>query len=75
MATNDDWNEPAITINGSPLTVAQAMTIRVALGAFWMDLQDHRLGGDDQGEAITRGYLAAIKEIHRLMGVITKDVA
>jgi len=66
MSTND---EPAIVINGVPLTTAQAMTVRVALGAFAMDLQSHRLGGDDHGEAMTKGYLAAIYEVHQIMRV------
>lgn len=32
--------EPRITVNGSPLTEAQAMTLRVALSGFLMDLED-----------------------------------
>ena len=66
---SDEWNEPAITINGHPLTVAQAMTIRVALGSFAMDLRTHGLGDDGHGQAVTQGYLAAIRDIHLLMGV------
>jgi hypothetical protein len=61
--------EAAITINGVPLTTAQAMTVRVALGSFAMDLQNHHLGGDEHGEAMTRGYLAAIYEIHQMMRI------
>lgn len=67
---SDDWNEPAITINGHPLTVAQAMTIRVAIGSFAMDLRTHGLGDDGHGAAMVQGYLAAIHDIHRLMGLI-----
>jgi hypothetical protein len=40
--------EPHITINGQPLTVGQAMTVRVAIGEFLLTLQDedflHDLG-------------------------------
>jgi hypothetical protein len=32
--------EPEITINGHPLTVGQAMTVRVAVSSFSMQLQD-----------------------------------
>jgi hypothetical protein len=62
-----EWNEPAFTINGTPLTVAQAMTIRVAIGAFAMDLRSTGLGDDDHGAAMTKGYLAAIRHIVALM--------
>ena len=64
-----EWSEPTVIINGFPLTTAQAMTIRVALGSFAMDLQSHRLGRDDHGEAMTKGYLAAIYQIHQLMRI------
>jgi hypothetical protein len=33
-------DEPRITVNGKPLTVAQAMTVRVAVGNFLLELQD-----------------------------------
>lgn len=63
----DKWTEPAMTINGVPLTTAQAMTVRVALGAFAMDLQNGGLGNDQTGHEITQGYLTAISQLHRLM--------
>jgi hypothetical protein len=62
-----EWNEPAVTINGTPLTEAQAMTIRVALGAFAMNLESNGLGDDYHGAAMTTGYLAAIRHIVALM--------
>lgn len=33
-------DEPYISINGVPLTAAQAMTVRVAVGSFILELQD-----------------------------------
>jgi hypothetical protein len=33
-------SEPHIIINGQPLTIAQAMTVRVAIGEFLLTLQD-----------------------------------
>jgi hypothetical protein len=62
-----DQTEPAITINGTPLTTAQAMTMRVALETFAMDLRDHGLGDDEHGTTMTHGYLAAIRVIRELM--------
>jgi hypothetical protein len=63
--------EPSITINGHTLTVAQAMTVRVAIGAFAMDLQDG-MGDDDHGRAMTEGYLIAIRSI---VGFMTQRAA
>jgi hypothetical protein len=59
--------EPSITVNGARLTTAQAMTVRVALGAFTIALADG-LGDDHTGTAICAGYLRCIDEINRLMG-------
>jgi hypothetical protein len=55
--------EPAITINGTPLTVAQAMTVRVALGIFLIDLQSPDM---DIGP-MEIAYRERISEIHKLM--------
>lgn len=60
-------NEPSIVINGIPLTTAQAMTVRVAIGAFAIGLQNGELGDDEIGRGITAGYLAAVKTIHGIM--------
>lgn len=54
--------EPDITINGYRLSNAQAMTVRVALNAFAMDLQSG-LGEDDIGKSMTIGYQSAIRDI------------
>lgn len=63
-----DPEEPNITINGVRLTPAEAMTVRVALGAFAMDLRcEGSLGDDDHGHAMRDGYLAALRDIIALM--------
>lgn len=60
--------EPEITVNGRRLTPAQAMTVRVALGNFAIDLtRPDALGADEHGRAMTRGYLNALREIMPLM--------
>ena len=60
--------EPDITINGVRLTTAEAMTVRVALSAFAMDLKcEGSLGDDDHGHAMRDGYLAALRDIFALM--------
>ena len=61
--------EALITINGSALTPGQAMTIRVAIETFAIDLADNGLGDDPHGQAMTSGYLKAIQEIRRMMGL------
>ena len=60
-------DEPTITVNGSLLTVGQAMTVRVALGAFAIDLRTDGLGDDQHGTDITRAYLVRIKEVMQKM--------
>ncbi|WP_454287215.1 hypothetical protein [Rhizobium arsenicireducens] len=60
--------EPHIIINGTPLTTAQAMTVRVALTCYLMEIADDgALGSDRNGEAIRQGYLKAGREIGLLM--------
>jgi hypothetical protein len=59
--------EPSITVNGTPLTVSQAMTIRVALQGFAAQLHNEGLGDDDHGRTMTAAYLAAVREINALM--------
>jgi hypothetical protein len=54
-----------ITINGSKLSKAEVMTIRVALGNMYMDLSDG-LGDDEHGFAMTRGYNTCIRNINTL---------
>jgi hypothetical protein len=62
-------NEPNIIINGQKLTSGQAMTVRVALGAFAMSLKDG-LGDDEHGRRMTTAYQAQLADIFRIMGVV-----
>lgn len=59
--------EPTIIINGVTLTSAQAMTVRVALGSFSMDMNADGLGDDKHGKAMTAGYKARLAEIFEVM--------
>ena len=62
------FKEASITINGNPLTVAQAMTVRVSLAQFMIDIQEPgALGDDENGQAIREGYLTAIRQILEFM--------
>ena len=58
-------SEPTITINEIRLTKAQAMTVRGALNAFSVDLQDG-LGNDEHGKAMTEAYQNRLSEIFRM---------
>ena len=60
-------DEPTIIINGQQLNTAQAMTIRVALNVFAIDLQDG-LGNDDHGKKMTAAYQSRLTEIFRIIG-------
>lgn len=57
--------EPRITINGTPLTEAQAMTVRVGLAMFAMDLEDPELMAG-LGE-IGPLYQERLREVVRIM--------
>lgn len=59
--------EADITINGETLTFGQAMTVRVALESFASHLIENRLGEDDIGKNICRGYLDRISEIRKFL--------
>ncbi len=58
--------EPNIVVNGVTLTTAEAMTVRVALGAFASNLQEG-LGEDSSSDAIAAGYIGCIDRIHRII--------
>jgi len=60
-------DEPIITINGHRLHTGQAMTVRVALESFAIDLQRDGLGDDEHGRRLTQHYLAAIEAINAMM--------
>lgn len=64
-------DEPRITINGQALTPAQAMTVRVAVESFAMDLDSNGLGSDGHGLAMIQLYKARINEIRR--AIFRKD--
>lgn len=55
--------EPIITVNGTPLTSAEAMTVRVALETFDMTLAADGLGDDAHGKTMVKLYRTAIRGI------------
>ena len=59
-------SEPSIVVNGMRLTEGQAMTVRVALNAFCVDLQDG-LGDDEHGKRMTIAYKKRLSEIFRII--------
>lgn len=60
-------SEPKIIINGKILNDAQAMTVRVALQCYAVDLKENGLGEDWIGKSIAEGYLRRIGEINQIM--------
>jgi hypothetical protein len=61
-------NEPIVTINGTTLNTAQAMTLRVAVTDFLTMISNvGELGEDQTGEEIRQGYAARSSEIVSLM--------
>jgi len=57
--------EPDITINGVALTEAQALTVRVALSSFLLQLGD--LEWSRQLGRVADGYRARAREVEALM--------
>lgn len=66
MADEEAWKEPDVTINGVRLTKGQAMTVRVALESFALDLSEG-LGDDEMGQKICEGYKGQIESIRRII--------
>lgn len=65
-------HEPAITINGTELTVAQAMTVRAAVIDFSVKMSERcALGGDQIGESIRLGYQARAGEVINLIHILS----
>lgn len=62
---NVKHDEPRITINGHELSVGQAMTVRVAVGNFLLELQDEQFVSE-LGQ-IGPLYRARLKEIALLL--------
>lgn len=60
--------EPDIIINGVPLSMGQAMTVRVSLQSMAMDLQENGLGDDEHGKRMVKLYLANIRAINVIIG-------
>jgi len=66
----NNMNEPDITINGVKLTQGQAMTIRVALQTYAIDMsQPDALGSDATGRSIAKGYLRNISSINDIIAL------
>ena len=59
--------EAEITINGITLTLAQSMTVRVAVSSFLMSLQESGLGDDEHGKTMTASYLATGGQVLQLI--------
>jgi hypothetical protein len=65
-------NEAHVTINGTTLTRAQTMTLRVALGEYLLNLADRgpaALGDDEHGRAMVALYTARGSEVLALLAV------
>jgi hypothetical protein len=60
-------DEPIITINGHLCTPGEAMTLRVALQSFLMDLAEKGLGDDEHGRKMTANYQARGRDINAKM--------
>ncbi len=60
-------NEPVIAINGTTITPAMSMTIRVALADFKLILAYNQRDGNDLCKEDGRLYLLRIEEIERLI--------
>lgn len=59
--------EPNIRINGTALTIAQTMTVRVSLGTFLIDLNETGLGDDEHGLKMTEAYKSCLTEIFSMI--------
>ncbi len=57
----------SININGTQITPAMSMTIRVALIAFATDLQETGIEEDELGKNMTELYLKRVREIFSLI--------
>lgn len=61
------FKEPKITINGTQITDAMAMTIRVAVNSFAFDISNNGLGEDEHGKEMAKLYLKRVDEINDLI--------
>lgn len=61
-------DEPDIIINGTPLTSAQAATVRVAISSLYMEMSEpNALGDDEHGQAMAKAYKARLVEVLALI--------
>lgn len=61
-------SEPIHSLNGVPLTEGQAMTLRVAMDFFAMEMANpDALGEDETGRAIRTGYYECLRQIRELL--------
>ncbi len=66
MPKAGDWNEPDIIVNGHALTVAQCMSVRVAISNFRMQLGDAVFRAAI-GEALARSYDQRLRDVQHTM--------
>jgi hypothetical protein len=59
--------EAKIVIEGTVLTEAQAMTVRVALASFRDRQQSEGLGDDERGRAMSSAYASRADEVLTLI--------
>lgn len=59
--------EAIIHVNGTQLTDAQSMTLRVAIEVFFSDLDINGCGDDDHGKNMVELYKARIREVRKYM--------
>lgn len=60
------WSEPTIAVNGRTLTEAQAMSVRVAVGHFLMELGDDAYA-DQLGHPLGANYADRLREVEALL--------
>lgn len=61
--------EPTVVVNGQQLTVAQALTVRVAVTLLMSTMASEGLGEDPVGRTLAEGYGRACAEVLTIMQV------
>ena len=67
--------EPEIIINGTRLSVAECLTVRVAIFSLLSELMKNGLGTDPTGIDICKGYLRCCNTITGIMLMNTDKLA
>lgn len=67
VTTDDGWKEADITVNGVKLSTAQAMTVRVALNSFAMDMNSPFFQQDKNGKALAKCYLRCVSDVNAML--------